>query len=104
MQVLQEQKPAIKKSELLGAPFGKKFAALLALVPVGIHVESRLVFSVQCPTGFWMNTKQHGLLIFEANHPRSDRAGACRLTTVRRPADESPDRYPGDLQQGSQPG
>jgi len=33
-----------KKSELLGAPFDKKFAGLLALVPVGIHVESRFAF------------------------------------------------------------
>ncbi len=44
MQALQEQKPATKKSELLGVPFDKKFAALLALVPAYIHVESRFAF------------------------------------------------------------
>ncbi len=44
MQALQEQKPATKKSELLGAPFDKKFAGLFALVPVYIHVESRFAF------------------------------------------------------------
>jgi hypothetical protein len=53
MQALQEQKPAVKKSELIKAPYLVESKSVFSFVAVCIHVKSRLFFQSK-----WLLTSQ----------------------------------------------